>query len=138
VVENPTTQKHNKSPGANRRWRFLFRYRGSRRESAVAQLLFTLGHVAHRTKIMKTLYRVIFVGLLTCSFLSGCSRHESSTTPKESNVSSQTVTVSNVISVPFTVTVSSATNRKHTFTVSNASSEPLTVSNKSVTITVTN
>jgi len=28
--------------GANRRWRFQFRYRGSRRESAVAQL-FSLG-----------------------------------------------------------------------------------------------
>ena len=28
----------NKSPGANRRWRCQFRYRGSRRESAVAQL----------------------------------------------------------------------------------------------------
>jgi hypothetical protein len=31
--------------GANRRWRFQFRYRGSRRESAVAQL-FSLGHSA--------------------------------------------------------------------------------------------
>ena len=29
--------------GANRRWRCQFRYRGSRRESAVAQLS-TLGH----------------------------------------------------------------------------------------------
>jgi len=32
-----------KLPGANRRWRCQFRYRGSRRESAVAQL-FSLGH----------------------------------------------------------------------------------------------
>ena len=31
-----------KLPGANRRWRGQFRYRGSRRESAVAQL-FSLG-----------------------------------------------------------------------------------------------
>jgi hypothetical protein len=31
-------------PGANRRWRCQFRYRGSRRESAVAQL-FSLGHI---------------------------------------------------------------------------------------------
>jgi hypothetical protein len=30
--------------GANRRWRLQFRYRGSRRESAVAQL-FSLGHI---------------------------------------------------------------------------------------------
>jgi hypothetical protein len=30
--------------GANRRWRGQFRYRGSRRESAVAQL-FSLGHL---------------------------------------------------------------------------------------------
>src|SRR5271154_1683700 len=32
--------------GANRRWRCQFRYRGSRRESAVAQL-FSLGSIAH-------------------------------------------------------------------------------------------
>ena len=31
--------------GANRRWRLQVRYRGSRRESAVAQL-FSLGHFA--------------------------------------------------------------------------------------------
>jgi hypothetical protein len=32
--------------GANRRWRGQFRYRGSRRESAVAQL-FSLGIIEH-------------------------------------------------------------------------------------------
>jgi hypothetical protein len=35
----------NKSPGTKRRWRGQFRYRGSRRESAVAQL-FSLGIIA--------------------------------------------------------------------------------------------
>jgi hypothetical protein len=34
--------------GANRRWRLQFRYRGSRRESAVAQL-FSLGGSEHHT-----------------------------------------------------------------------------------------
>jgi len=32
--------------GANRRWRLQFRYRGSRRESAVAQL-FSLADIEH-------------------------------------------------------------------------------------------
>ncbi len=36
--------------GANRRWRCQFRYRGSRRESAVAQL-FSLGGILHNEKI---------------------------------------------------------------------------------------
>jgi hypothetical protein len=35
-----------KLPGANRRWRLPFRYRGSRRESAVAQL-FSLGSMSN-------------------------------------------------------------------------------------------
>ena len=35
--------------GANRRWRWPFRYRGSRRESAVAQLS-TLGHITFYDK----------------------------------------------------------------------------------------
>ena len=35
--------------GANRRWRLQFRYRGSRRESAVAQLS-TLGHIHAMTE----------------------------------------------------------------------------------------
>jgi hypothetical protein len=38
--------------GANRRWRLQFRYRGSRRESAVAQL-FSLGHI-ERTQQYET------------------------------------------------------------------------------------
>jgi len=37
--------------GANRRWRLPFRYRGSRRESAVAQL-FSLGHYTIMTKVL--------------------------------------------------------------------------------------
>jgi hypothetical protein len=36
--------------GANRRWRGQFRYRGSRRESAVAQL-FSLGIITRHEKI---------------------------------------------------------------------------------------
>jgi hypothetical protein len=36
-------------PGANRRWRWPFRYRGSRHESAVAQL-FSLGSISHHKK----------------------------------------------------------------------------------------
>jgi hypothetical protein len=47
----------------------------------VAQLS-TLGHVPHHTKIIMKTHRivvgVIFTGLLTCSFLSGCA-HEAST-----------------------------------------------------------
>jgi hypothetical protein len=36
--------------GANRRWRWQFRYRGSRRESAVAQL-FSLGGITRHVQI---------------------------------------------------------------------------------------
>jgi hypothetical protein len=35
---------HIQVAGANRRWRWSFRYRGSRRDSAVAQL-FSIGHI---------------------------------------------------------------------------------------------
>ena len=38
--------------GANRRWRLQFRYRGSRRESAVAQLS-TLGHITLYEKYIR-------------------------------------------------------------------------------------
>src|ERR1017187_2361379 len=41
--------------GANRRWRWQFRCRGSRRESVVAQL-FSLGRIAH---IMKTITLIL-------------------------------------------------------------------------------
>jgi len=51
--------------GANRRWRCPFRYRGSRRESAVAQL-FSLGGKTH----MKIFIHLICLSLLLCS--SGC------------------------------------------------------------------
>ena len=43
VIRKP---QPNKSPVANRRWRLQFRYRGSRHESAVAQL-FSLGGYVH-------------------------------------------------------------------------------------------
>ena len=46
---------------ANRRWRWPFRYRGSRRESAVAQL-FSLGHYARRTFM-----RAFIVTLASCT-----------------------------------------------------------------------
>jgi hypothetical protein len=50
--------------GANRRWRCLFRYRGSRHESAVAQL-FSLGHMT-----MSRLSRVKrFVAVAICATL---------------------------------------------------------------------
>ena len=55
--------------GANRCWRWQFRCRGSRRESAVAQL-FSLG-IIHT--LMKTIALLFALSLL----LAGCSKHTS-------------------------------------------------------------
>ena len=61
--------------GANRRWRLPFRYRGSRRESAVAQL-FSLGHIRtmstkHETPILTRVLYVFGVATIIIGVISG-------------------------------------------------------------------
>jgi hypothetical protein len=71
-----------KLPGANRRWRWPFRCRGSRRESAVAQL-FSLGRVSvcqqicQNKRMKNQTLKACGMLLLTCSLFGGCSRSAS-------------------------------------------------------------
>jgi hypothetical protein len=50
MIRRLQRQWPNQVAGANRRWRCQFRYRGSRRESAVAQLSALDGKCAHHKK----------------------------------------------------------------------------------------
>ena len=63
--------------GANRRWRSQFRYRGSRRESAVAQL-FSLGHM----KIMRHSFIIFAFGVVALTSFAQSSTNSVTKTSK--------------------------------------------------------
>jgi hypothetical protein len=82
--------------GANRRWRLQFRCRGSRHESAVAQL-FSLGDIEHTVKTKDDTVKLLADGLVAnfsshfSIFCGRCQKEEARMSPRHGSMQDSAV-----------------------------------------------